>query len=124
MRMHVRAIVIASMQKHRTFHHAFVAAALMALPLFPSALAAQEDVGNVDLGQVPALKPASDAGERAIAKMQIPKGLHVDLWAAEPMLANPVALNFDNQGRCYLVETWRIEHGVIDMRGHRRLACR
>src|SRR5579859_1186570 len=77
-----------------------------------------EDFGKFDPGEVPALKPASDAGERAIAKMRPAPGLKVELWAAEPMLANPVALNFDNKGRCYLVETWRFEHGVIDMRGH------
>jgi quinoprotein glucose dehydrogenase len=83
-----------------------------------AAQATGEDFGRFDPGQVPALKPASDAGERAIAKMRPAPGLKVELWAAEPMLANPVALNFDNKGRCYLVETWRFEHGVIDMRGH------
>jgi quinoprotein glucose dehydrogenase len=77
-----------------------------------------EDFGKFDPGQVPEPKPASDAGERAIAKMRPAPGLKVELWAAEPMLANPVALNFDNKGRCYLVETWRFEHGVIDLRNH------
>ena len=107
------------MQKTRIFHRALILAALLAAPILPSrAYAADEEFGRFDPGQVPALKPASDAGEKAIGKMQIPKGLKVDLWAAEPLLANPVALNFDNLGRCYLVETWRFEHGVIDMRGH------
>ncbi|HEY8749686.1 MAG TPA: PVC-type heme-binding CxxCH protein, partial [Tepidisphaeraceae bacterium] len=82
------------------------------------AQSATEDFGKFDPGEVPSLKPASDAGERAIGKMQPAKGLKVELFAAEPMLANPVALNFDNKGRLYVVETWRFEHGVIDMRGH------
>src|SRR5690242_5449336 len=77
-----------------------------------------EDFGKFDPGQVPEPKPASDAGERAIAKMRPAPGLKVELWAAEPLLANPVALNFDDKGRCFLVETWRFEHGVIDMRNH------
>ncbi|HSZ55286.1 MAG TPA: PVC-type heme-binding CxxCH protein, partial [Tepidisphaeraceae bacterium] len=64
------------------------------------------------------LKPASDAGQRAIAKMTPDKGLKIELWAAEPLLANPVALNFDDKGRCFLLETWRFEQGVIDMRVH------
>ena len=67
---------------------------------------------------IPRLQPASDEGQRAIAKMHPAKGLKVELWAAEPLLANPVALNFDNQGRCYVIETWRLDHGVVDIRGH------
>src|ERR1700749_4358080 len=72
-----RAIVVTSMQKTRPFHRALIAAALLALPIFPAARAADEDFGKFDPGEVPSLKPASDAGEKAIAKMQIPKGLKV-----------------------------------------------
>lgn len=78
--------------------------------------AADEEFGQVDPGDVPKLKPASDAGEEAIAKMRPAPGLKVELFAAEPLLANPVALNFDEKGRCYLVETWRLAHGVVDVR--------
>jgi len=81
-------------------------------------MAADEQFGTVDPGNIPPLRPASNAGVDAIAKMRPAEGLKVELWAAEPMLANPVALNFDNQGRCYLIETWRLDHGVIDMRSH------
>jgi quinoprotein glucose dehydrogenase len=85
----------------------------------PSRLfAADEDFGKGESADIPKLHAASDAAERAIAKMRAAPGLKVELWAAEPMLANPVALNFDNKGKCYVVETWRFEHGVIDMRSH------
>jgi quinoprotein glucose dehydrogenase len=81
-------------------------------------LAADEDFGKGESKDIPKLHAASDAGERAMVKMKAAPGLKVELWAAEPMLANPVALNFDNKGRCYVVETWRFEHGVIDIRPH------
>jgi quinoprotein glucose dehydrogenase len=106
------------MQKNRLAVAAAIAAGVL-FSLSNSAVhAADEDFGKSEAGDIPKLHDASDAGERAIAKMKPAPGLKVDLWAAEPMLANPVALNFDNKGRCYLVETWRFEHGVIDIRPH------
>ena len=44
--------------------------------------------------------------------------LKIELFAAEPLLANPVAFCFDEKGRCYVAETFRIQHGVTDNRGH------
>src|SRR6266436_9815946 len=61
--------------------------------------------------------PASNEGLLAIKQFQVPSGLKVDLWAAEPMLANPVAFNFDERGRAYVCETFRLGAGVDDIRG-------
>ena len=77
----------------------------------------------------PFIAPASNEGELAIKSFQAPKGLKVDLWAAEPMLANPVAFNFDEKGRAYVCETFRLHAGVDDIRGimdwlDEELACR
>ena len=105
------------MQKNRLAIAAALAATVLTCGLSSRIRAADEDFGNGG-GDIPTLHAASDAGERAIVKMKPAPGLKVDLWAAEPLLANPVALNFDNKGRCYLVETWRFEHGVIDIRVH------
>lgn len=72
----------------------------------------------------------SDAGAKAIKRFQVADGLRISLFAAEPMLANPVAFCFDEQGRCYVVETFRLHKGVTDNRGHPSqwtdddLACR
>src|SRR6266478_910410 len=66
--------------------------------------------------RAPKIAPASDEGERAIKKFQVAPGLKVDLWAAEPMLANPVAFNFDEKGRAYVCETFRLHAGVDDIR--------
>src|SRR5947208_3569604 len=63
------------------------------------------------------MAPASDEGELAIKKFQVAPGLKVDLWAAEPMLANPVAFDFDEKGRAYVCETFRLNAGVDDIRG-------
>lgn len=66
---------------------------------------------------VPPLRAASDAGERAIARMRVPDDLKICLWAAEPMLGDPNALHIDEQGRVYVAETYRFGAGVIDIRG-------
>src|SRR5215471_15964913 len=63
------------------------------------------------------IAPASNQGELAIKRFQVASGLKVDLWAAEPMLANPVAFNFDEKGRAYVCETFRLGAGVDDIRG-------
>src|SRR6266404_1694298 len=85
------------------------------------------------LGQTQAPKPfvasASNEGALAIKRFQVMPGLRVDLWAAEPMLANPVAFNFDEQGRVYVCEAFRLGAGVDDIRNlmswlDEDLACR
>jgi quinoprotein glucose dehydrogenase len=88
------------------------------------------------LGAAPPVKPyrphvarASDEGKRALKRIQVPKGLTVDLWAAEPMLANPVIFCIDHNNRFYVAETFRLGAGVTDIRGHmdwldEDLACR
>lgn len=62
--------------------------------------------------------PASDEGQAAIAKMKAPEGFEVKLWAAEPLLANPVAMYVTDNGDCYVAETFRIKSGVDDIRDH------
>ena len=61
---------------------------------------------------------ASNEGEQAIGSFKIPEGLKVELVAAEPLLANPVAFFVDNLGRIYVCETFRQGKGVEDNRGH------
>src|SRR4051794_325980 len=62
------------------------------------------------------IAPASNEAELAIKAFQVAPDLKVDLWAAEPMLANPVAFNFDEKGRLFVCETFRLGHGVDDIR--------
>src|SRR4051794_36366112 len=66
----------------------------------------------------PTVKPASDEGAKAMKGFRMPQGVAVRLWAAEPLLANPVSFCFDEKGRCYVAETFRLGHGVTDNRSH------
>ena len=70
---------------------------------------------------------AKDAGN-ALKSVKVEGGLKVDLWAHEPMLANPVAFSPDERGRWFVSESYRQEGrvdngkttigGVVDNRGH------
>ena len=53
-----------------------------------------------------------------ISSFKIPAGLDVKVWAAEPMLSNPVAISVDEKGRASVAEAHRIGKGVEDNRGH------
>ena len=66
----------------------------------------------------PKIAEASNEGEQALAGFRIPAGLKGELWAAEPMLANPVAFCFDNRGRIFVCETFRQKRGIEDNRDH------
>src|SRR5437867_5258520 len=67
--------------------------------------------------RAPRIAPASDEAELAMKRFQVAPCLKVDLWAAEPMFANPVAFSFDERGRAYVCETFRLNAGVDDIRG-------
>lgn len=66
----------------------------------------------------PRVATASDEPAKAIKRMKLPQGVEASVWAAEPLLANPVAFCFDEKGRCYVAETFRLNAGVTDNRGH------
>src|SRR5262249_45205967 len=68
--------------------------------------------------QASKIAKASDDAQKTLKRMQIPKGLAAELWAAEPLLANPVAFCFDEKGRIFVAETFRLHSGVTDNRGH------
>ena len=74
-------------------------------------------------------KETRDAAARNLAKARLPRGFTADLWASEPLLANPVAFTFDGQGRMYVCETHRYRSSVLDIRNYYwmledDLACR
>lgn len=61
---------------------------------------------------------ASDDGLKTLKRMQLASGLTAELWAAEPLLANPVAFCFDEKGRIFVAESFRLHSGVPDNRNH------
>ncbi len=54
----------------------------------------------------------------AMNNFTLAPGMKVSLFAAEPMLANPVAFTIDAKGRLLICETYRQEKGVEDNRDH------
>ena len=53
-----------------------------------------------------------------LAAFQPAAGFEVSLFAAEPLLANPVAFGIDERGRVYVCESFRQDQGVTDNRSH------
>jgi quinoprotein glucose dehydrogenase len=77
----------------------------------------------------PKIMPASDEPLQAQKRIRVPAGTRVDLFAAEPLLANPVAFCVDEHNRFYVAESFRIKRGVEDIRDlpawlDEDLACR
>src|SRR6187399_226237 len=66
----------------------------------------------------PVIDAASDDATLALKRFSLPAGLEAKLWAAEPMLANPVAFDFDEKGRLFVSETYRYRTSVLDIRDY------
>lgn len=100
--------------------HRFLTPLVLSTALGCSALAGDERQVEVAKqgGFVPKIQPASEEAANAIKQFKIAEGLTVDLWAAEPLLANPVAFATDEKGRWFVTETFRLHAGVSDIRAH------
>lgn len=92
----------------------FLFSLLLAVPV-PTSVVSAEDAPPPP--QEPQIAGASQEGEQALASFQLPAGWKGALFAAEPLLANPVAFAIDGQGRVYVCETFRQSKGVEDNRG-------
>ncbi len=89
----------------------FAFVCLVVLPLAVS-------VGQETKPLEPVIADASDEGRQAISLFKYPDNLRCQLFAAEPMLANPVAFHVDFLGRVFVCESFRQEQGVEDNRNH------
>ena len=77
----------------------------------------------------PQVGAASDTWEKQMRKMQVPEGFSAGLFAAEPLLANPVSFTIDEKGVMYVAETYRYRTSALDIRHYMfmledDLACR
>src|SRR5687768_13464513 len=118
------------MKRSLALRVALLAAAVFLLPAVRAADTVKDDdeddptraTGKIrDMGTrkaKPDIAPASEEAELALKRMKLPQGLEVKLWAAEPMLANPVAFNFDEKGRIFVAETYRYRSSVLDIRDY------
>lgn len=66
----------------------------------------------------PTVAAASGEGRRALHSFQLQAGLEARLFAAEPIVANPVAFYVDSRGRVFVCESFRQNQGVTDNRRH------
>lgn len=64
----------------------------------------------------PEVAPASDVWEKQARKMQVPEGFALGLFAAEPLLANPVSFTIDEKGVMYVAESYRYRTSALDIR--------
>ena len=66
----------------------------------------------------PTISKESDEAQKALGGFKVPKGFNLGLFAAEPHLANPVAFTIDNKNRFFVVETFRLHTGALDIRSY------
>jgi quinoprotein glucose dehydrogenase len=102
------------------FLHRWSPAALFAVSfgLLPWSASAQTPAREQSQPEVPKLAEASGEAAGAISSFKIPKGWTTDLFAAEPMVGNPVAFTIDGKGRVLVCESYRQGVGVTDNRSH------
>src|SRR4029079_5277039 len=62
-------------------------------------LAAEPDVTVGQLARVPATSP-----DKAVATFKVKAGFRIELVAAEPLVVDPIAMSFDEEGRLYVIE--------------------
>jgi quinoprotein glucose dehydrogenase len=70
---------------------------------------------------VQAAEPNNPADELDVAlkKLRLSPSFKAEIFAAEPMIQNPVSFAFDENGRAFVVETHRRRTSVYDIRNHR-----
>lgn len=65
---------------------------------------------------VAAVNCAAQVAPTPAVKVLVPDGFRVELFAREPLVADPVAFDIDSQGRVFVAESHRQERGVEDNR--------
>jgi quinoprotein glucose dehydrogenase len=71
---------------------------------------------NVAVPAQEILPDGTKAAELAIAGFRIPSGMKMEVFAAEPQLASPVAICIDEKGRVYAAEEYRFNRGTPENR--------
>ena len=62
------------------------------------------------------LTAPSEEALGAASSFQVKEGFEIEVYASEPLLANPVSMTFDASGKCYVVESHRRRTSVYDIR--------
>ncbi len=88
---------------------------LLALTLSLRSLLAVPTAGPAE---EPTIAGESQDASQVMSGFKKPEGITVSLFAAEPLVANPVAFGIDERGRVIVCETFRQSKGVEDNRSH------
>ncbi|MBI2432678.1 MAG: c-type cytochrome [Candidatus Hydrogenedentes bacterium] len=80
----------------------FVAAVAFVLAPLSSAEESQDSIEKDYSGELPRIAPLPP--EEALASFEVQPGYHIEQVAAEPLVRDPVALDFDENGRLFVVE--------------------
>ena len=108
------------MPRSALFSCAFIAIFTLRIALFAAEIAGRtapaQTLRPPERVPQPQSAPASDEPLKALKQFQLPPGFTAALWASEPLLANPVAFCFDEQGRAFVAETFRYRTSVLDIR--------
>ena len=89
----------------------FIIACCLAGFAFSSALKGQTPANSIVTIDGPSAEAIA-----AAATLSVHPGLDLDIYASEPLIANPVSITFDEKGRCYVVESHRRRTSVYDIR--------
>ena len=101
-------------------YRAFLTLSLIAVSFATASVPPYPKLTLEDLERLPdpVMTPASPDAERAISQFRTSNEFEIKLWAAEPMLSNPVAFAFDEKGRLFVSETHRYRSSVLDIRNY------
>ena len=64
------------------------------------------------LGRAQDLPDGTEAATKQMAAFRVPARMTVDLFAAEPKLASPVAIGLDEHNRVFVAEEYRFNLGT------------
>ncbi len=68
-----------------------------------------------EIPMMPLQKPLT--AEESAAHTQVPAGMRLELFAKEPAVKNPIAINWDERGRAWVVESFGYPNDVPDKPG-------
>lgn len=106
-------------KQHRLRRVAFIHTTLIAF-LIQVTPSSAFPPGDAPPPEAPMVAEASDEAKNQIQTFQVPDNFTVDVFAAEPLVANPVAFFVDYHGNFYVCESFRQNRGVTDNRQHNK----
>ncbi|MBA4187158.1 MAG: glucose dehydrogenase [Planctomycetaceae bacterium] len=102
---------------HPSRHLAFLALAVLAsITLAAEQAPAPRPFTVAEPVVEPTLPDGTDAALKQIPTFRVPAGMKVELYAAEPMLASPVAIGLDEKNRVFVAEEYRFNQGTEENR--------